>query len=781
MHRRRFATAVGILGLLASMLTVSGVALAANQAANLDQCANDAAPSSPMDGCDGSASQWVNGNLGASKSIYREGDSIPYRMRFTNIRTGSAIHTVILEYDTTKAGKHAIDYLTDWNRTVTTANPCLGAGCSLGAPSSTRAIPVDPQVKAGPNGTTPNADDINPGPDGTPGTADDATNCTTPNLPCTGIFTMWGGSITSVSSITYPDGAGFAGDKTARLTVSFSASTANPVLAWGGHIATRQQWPNASAIDISGSPYHMRLIDLDGAGGNQDRSLSADAVVFPGSITVVKHADPASSTAFGFTTSAGLTPSTFNLTDSSSTTDPSQLLDDTAAGVGITNFGTYTVTEDAATSWDLASRSCVVDASNGGSTAASGTRGVSVTIKEGENWVCTFTNTPSPAPALNIVKSATESSVDAAGDVIHYTITVENTGNVTLTNVTVTDPFADADSIVRDATDVVGDEDNLLEVGETWGYTATHTVTQAEIDAGGNCDGDDEGTAFDALCNTATADSTETGPDTDDAVVPVSQDPRLVVTKDDDYADGQKYENVGDVIGYSITVENTGNVTLTNVVVTDVNADAGSITRLADIVGDEDNLLEVGEKWSFSATHTVTQADLTAGSVVNAACADDGEGGAEEDCDDVETPGKAQPTITTADVLIPQDSITIAGLTADAEGWLYVELQIDGDCGDENPAYSKTWTFGDAVPANAFTGNGTYDTANTLAVSTDATIRWCTEYSGDANNAARPLSDRGEVVKVDFDPIAAGAIGAAIPMLAWGLWTLRKKREDESR
>ena len=36
-----------------------------------------------------------------------------------------------------------------------------------------------------------------------------------------------------------------------------------------------------SAGGISGSPYHTRLISLDGSGGNQDRSLSAAAVAAP--------------------------------------------------------------------------------------------------------------------------------------------------------------------------------------------------------------------------------------------------------------------------------------------------------------------------------------------------------------------------------------------------------------------------------------------------------------------------------------------------------------------
>ena len=60
----------------------------------------------------------------------------------------------------------------------------------------------------------------------------------------------------------------------------------------------------------------------------------------------------------------------------------------------------------------------------------------------------------------------------------------------------------------------VGDNDALLEVGETWSYTAAHTVTQEEIDSNGGGDGQ--------LENTATADSNETGPDTDDASVPVA-------------------------------------------------------------------------------------------------------------------------------------------------------------------------------------------------------------------------------------------------------------------
>src|SRR3954467_14955030 len=69
-----------LLALVGALLMGAPIATAANPSANLDQCANDPAPSPSTDGCNSSATQWVNGNLGASKSVYQEGDSIPYRL-----------------------------------------------------------------------------------------------------------------------------------------------------------------------------------------------------------------------------------------------------------------------------------------------------------------------------------------------------------------------------------------------------------------------------------------------------------------------------------------------------------------------------------------------------------------------------------------------------------------------------------------------------------------------------------------------------------------------------
>ncbi|MDG2530928.1 beta strand repeat-containing protein [Caulobacter endophyticus] len=260
-------------------------------------------------------------------------------------------------------------------------------------------------------------------------------------------------------------------------------------------------------------------------------------------------------------------------------------------------------------------------------------------------------------PSLNITKDATVpgGTADAAGEQISYVITVANTGNTTLDGVTVTDPYADAGSIVRGA-DVVGDNDGLLEVGETWGYTAKHTVTQGEIDSNGGGDG--------ALENTATADSNQTGPDTDDASVPVDRRPSLNITKDATVPGGTA-DVAGEQISYVITVANTGNTTLDGVTVTDPYADAGSIIRGADVVGDNDGLLEVGETWGYTAKHTVTQAELDSngggdGQLENTATADSNQTG--PDTDDASVPVAPRPSLN-----ITKDA-TVPGGTADTAG-----------------------------------------------------------------------------------------------------------------
>ncbi len=294
-----------------------------------------------------------------------------------------------------------------------------------------------------------------------------------------------------------------------------------------------------------------------------------------------------------------------------------------------------------------------------------------------EEWF--VVSAPNPSMEIEKFASIDDNVADAAGDVIHYDLTVSNVGNVDLTGVTVTDPYADAGSIVRGA-DITGDNDNTLEIGEVWSYTATHTVTQAEIDNNGASDGfNDNGVIANGFIdNTATADSTQTDPVSDSASIPILQLPSLNIVKDASMDDGDPAaDEDGDVINYVITVQNTGNMTLTDVSVTDPYADAGSIVRGLDVVGDDDDLLEVGETWGYTATHTVTQAEIDSngggdGLLENTATADSDE--TDSDTDDADVPVDLNPALMIEKVTV-YNGTTGDGLTGvhvgDAIGWRY--------------------------------------------------------------------------------------------------------------
>jgi hypothetical protein len=82
----------------------------------------------------------------------------------------------------------------------------------------------------------------------------------------------------------------YTGDSSTSIKIFFRANIATPVLAWGGHIASHSDWPNASAVDITGSPFHMSLAGLDGGSvGSQDKQLSSAAVTFPAILRITKN------------------------------------------------------------------------------------------------------------------------------------------------------------------------------------------------------------------------------------------------------------------------------------------------------------------------------------------------------------------------------------------------------------------------------------------------------------------------------------------------------------
>jgi hypothetical protein len=486
----------GVTFYLTATGTSSGLttqAMFGKPAVDLDQCANGSAGDTACTNPAGPANAWQNGNLNANQAQYLEGDSVAYRDRFSSLTCG-ATYTKTIEWDTTKAGKHALDYLTTWNFSevgdplsgVTLAGGTSG-GCNTAAPPDTFDIPTDPNVTKGFN----EVDDSPTGPTG----GDDITQAA-------GVFTCYGCDITSLGTpgSEYTRTGSFAGDSSTSITITFTAKSTNPVLAWGGHISTRLDWGQLnSAVNISGSPYHMRDIgftcsNVSNCGvGQQDRSLSNDAVVFPATITIIKDvAGGTNATDFGFTTTGLGDPSpSFSLDDDGDNTND---LSNTKVFDEILTFGTTrTVTEtDPSPSFLLTGLDCDVvsqQSTPGTATEDLGTRTATFDLKEGEAATCTFTNTLQNGTLIVIKHVINDNGGTAvAGD---FTMNVsggspnpssfsgaESPGtSVTLTpntaySVTETGPTGYSSSFSADCTSTIG-------IGP--GQTKTCTVTNDDV------------------------------------------------------------------------------------------------------------------------------------------------------------------------------------------------------------------------------------------------------------------------------------------------------------
>lgn len=105
----------------------------------------------------------------------------------------------------------------------------------------------------------------------------------------------------------------------------------------------------------------------------------------------------------------------------------------------------------------------------------------------------------------------------------------------------------------------------------------------------------------------------------------------------------REYNRIGDKIEYEILVENIGETIVTNIVLTDENADAASLSpsRIAE--------LKPGESQVVVAYHTITVEDFRAKHVINQAklVAQTSSGAMEQVSDDPTTPERNDPTIAT--------------------------------------------------------------------------------------------------------------------------------------
>src|SRR5262249_34341579 len=138
--------------------------------------------------------------------------------------------------------------------------------------------------------------------------------------------------------------------------------------------------------------------------------------------------------------------------------------------------------------------------------------------------------------------------------------------------------------------------------------TATHTFTQSELDADGSPTAGSH-----VLANTVTASSNQSPNTTDSLSIPILRAPALTLEKSGTPA---TYDRVGQAISYSYKVTNSGNVTLPGPFT--VNDDRVAVTCPPTAS------LAPGAFITCTASHSVTQGDLDAGSITNTASATNG-------------------------------------------------------------------------------------------------------------------------------------------------------------
>ena len=256
-----------------------------------------------------------------------------------------------------------------------------------------------------------------------------------------------------------------------------------------------------------------------------------------------------------------------------------------------------------------------------------------------------------PNVTLNVTKTsdwegkATGAKLEL-GTKITYTITVKNTGNVPYTNVNFTDLLQNGDATVTGEIPTYG----TLAVNEEKSFTVEYIVTEADL-------------LKESINNKVTAEADEieytyyegetektgkatpkgeaqVGDRTDDAKASTISTKTTTSTP----ANGKGYA-LGETITYDIVVTNDGNLTLTDVEVTEKLAGAvikassdytvsGSVATIAE--------LKPGQTVIVNVEYVVTEADILAGSVKNVATV---KGNGPDDKDpDPKDPGTDDPT-----------------------------------------------------------------------------------------------------------------------------------------
>ena len=182
--------------------------------------------------------------------------------------------------------------------------------------------------------------------------------------------------------------------------------------------------------------------------------------------------------------------------------------------------------------------------------------------------------------AIKLEKVVDKPEVSAAGEKLVYTIKVTNTGNVTLKNVEIKDSMLNSTENLA-----------VLSPGESKSFTYTYTVTQIDMDSGGD------------LVNIASGSALNVPEQIAIATVSVLFSNILEFNKT---ASLDSVSFPQDLV-YTISVKNTGNISHKNIALRDPLTNGMELIKpeSGDVNGNK--ILDVGETWIFKTFLSVTQ------------------------------------------------------------------------------------------------------------------------------------------------------------------------------
>jgi len=405
-----------------------------------------------------------------------------------------------------------------------------------------------------------------------------------------------------------------------------------------------------------------------------------------GTIIVKKVTEPSpdpTNTSFQYTTTGGLTPATFSLSNGGTQT----------YGPGTVLAGSYSVTESAPPAgWTLKSLKCT--ATGDGTSVTPSDATASITMAGGGIVECTYTNHLTLSPKIATTLSSSSITV---GGTVHDSATLTDAtanagGTVTYSvydNSTCSGTPLDTDTV--DVTNGVVPDSKSVTFNSAGDFYWQAVYSGDAYNDGASSDSTSEHLvvkkASPSIATTLSATSVSIGTAVHDSATLTGAT-----------------SNAGGTVTYTV---------YTNDTCTDNPQDAGTKPVTNGVVDDSDPI-------TFHSAGDFYWQAVYSGDANN--------DGATSQCTSEHLVVNKNPSaISTAPNLIPNDDATLSGLTDNAGGTVVFNLYSPSDATcSGTPAYTETVNV---------TGNGTYSTTNTTFIAkTLGTWRWQVTYSGDANN-----------------------------------------------